>query len=170
MLIGDSHVRRLQLVGVMDFFRRRGWVLTCIARGGANVHFLNQSIPRADMAVIMIGSNDIDNGSSAHDLMCKIYHNAMKYIELGLVKHVIVMGLWPRNSYVFNRYATYFNALGHALRGDRHVTFWQWSRKLTIRLSYDGVHGLPVVYMRAIRYVLAPVLWVSKTKLRSMYF
>ena len=55
------------------------------------------------------------------------------------------------------------------MQGLPDITFWQWSRKLTIRLDIDGVHGIPNVYRRAMRFVLSAVFWVAKTKLRALY-
>lgn len=171
-LIGDSHVKRLERTGVFDFFVTRGWALTCYATGGAKVsqNYLERYFAPADIGIIMLGSNDLDDGMPANELLMRLVDRANRFLYTGTFKHVIIMGLWPRNSRIFNNRARYFNSLGWNLYGNAGITFWQWSRKLTVRLCADGVHGFPNVYRRAVRFVLSAVLWVSKTKMRRFFF
>lgn len=168
ILIGDSHVRRLKEAGIEAFFLERNLNLICYYKGGAKVNNgdLQVNLPQADIAVVMIGSNDLDVGVPANSLLSLIMDRAMQLLRTRTVKHVIIMGQWPRRSRWFNNRSRYFNGLGKCLKGRKDVTFWQWSKKLTIKLSSDGVHGIPRVYERAVRYVASAVFWVTKTKLQ----
>ena len=165
-------MNRLQRAHIIEFFENRGWNLTCCARGGAKVtqNYLEGQFPQADIGILMIGSNDIDDGLSAYELLLKLVEYAYRFVYSGTYKHVIIMGLWPRNNRHFNNVTQYFNHLGWQLWGTAGITFWQWSKKLTVRLGDDGVHGVPNVYRRAPRFVLSGIMWVAKTKLQHFYF
>ena len=170
--VGDFHVRRVKENKAIDFFKHRGWSLTCIHRGRATVAkgYLDFNFPKADIIILMIGSNDISNGYPARGLLSILIDKAKFLLANQRAKHVIIMSLWARNSRQFNQHAKYFNSLGTCLYGNPGITFWQLSKKLTVKLSLDGVHCIPRTYARSARYILSAVVWVAKTKCLSLSY
>lgn len=162
-VIGDSHVRRIsQMAG--SFFLDRKLEVSFRHRGGATVDFL--SIPPGqeyfDVVVFALGSNDLDSGLlQPGQLLDRLVLQANDYIAAGLCSRVIIMGLWPRANRFFNRQSRLFNELGSAQRSGK-ILFWNWSRKLKVRIGADRVHLVQNSYRRALKYLASPMLYVLK--------
>ena len=158
-MIGDSHVRRMRDThGSYEFFNARGIDIEFRCRGGATTNFL--TIPthqqKYDLIVFSIGTNDIDQGKTPYNLIQELFHYAWQYVYYEFTPKVVVMSLFPRYAANVNRQIEVFNHMLRSYSND-YCAGWLWSKKLTLRLRYDGVHLTNRCYTRALKYLASPI-------------
>lgn len=166
LIAGDSHVRRVRQFS--DFMRRkldRGQVdIDFLYKGGATLHHMESKLDNlapVDLLVLMIGGNDLGNGATDTAIISSLDRVVRKALDSGF-KAVTVTSLWPRQSSQYNRRVFELNKrLENTFSGYNNVHFWSWDRRMSYR-TYDGVHLEENGYRKAIKYLLAAVLWSIK--------
>lgn len=149
----------------LQTFRARGLSVTYRCRGGAHTDFLQipHNQEHYELIIISIGSNDLDDGKEPDTVLADIFYYAWLYVYYGFTPKVVVMSLFPRASLGTNTKITHFNSRLKLYSND-YCVGWLWSRKLTIRLRYDGVHLTEHCYRRALKYLTSPMLLFGRIK------
>ena len=126
--------------------------------GGATADFL--AIPASqkcyDLIVFAIGSNDLDQGKSPYNLIQDLFHHAWQYVYNQHTPKVVVMSLFPRAATSVNHKINVFNHMLKSYSND-YCVGWLWSKKLTMRLRFDGVHLTKLCYKRSLKYLASPI-------------
>ena len=161
MIIGDSHVRRLQQHGHWLNFHLQQVRVDWIYRGGAGIDFGErcvQDVRGYTLVILMLGGNDIANGMSPHQLMDRIGSLTSIMLQQG-PDCIIVPSLWPRQDGIYNNLIRqYADLLESRHFMDPGVTFWRWDNRQPWR-TIDGVHLLDHGYERATRTLIAMIVW-----------
>ena len=157
--MGDSHVRRMRDTSrSYAFFRNRGIDIEFRCQGGATADFL--AIPASqkcyDLIVFAIGSNDLDQGKSPYNLIQDLFHHAWQYVYNQHTPKVVVMSLFPRAATSVNHKIDLFNHMLNSYSND-YCVGWLWSKKLTMRLRFDGVHLTKLCYKHSLKYLASPI-------------
>ena len=168
LVIGDSHVRRIrEYQHLITAKLRQGRVsIDWRFRGGAYLDFAEREVERAygyDIIVMMVGGNDLDRGTPRASIEAS-YARMENLARIRGVKRLIVTSIWPRRDANFNAvartHARVCSSLYQNLRRNL-ITFWEWDERQPFR-TYDGVHLEHHGYEKAVKYLLAPILWVIK--------
>lgn len=166
MVMGDSHVRRLESWScIIDRKCREGAMdISFYHRGGARLDFVERNLDHAigcDMLVIMVGGNDLASGIPQNSLVAAYDRITRRALELG-IRAVVITSVWPRRDYRFNQRAMHLSQAlyDHYLPVER-VMFWHWDRRQSFK-TYDGVHLEQKGYKKAVTYLLAAILWGVK--------
>ena len=141
--------------------RLQGVSIEWLHRGGAGITFAETNTHRARghlLVVLMLGGNDIANGMSPEELSERIRRVVDRLLQEG--PHcVIVPSIWPRQDGSFNnqirKYADIMESRHHS---NPVLTFWRWDNRQSWR-TYDGVHLQQRGYERAIRTLVAMIVW-----------
>ena len=161
LIIGDSHVRRLQEVSHLLHNHLQDVVIKWVHRGGADITFAESNVHRArghQLVIVMLGGNDIANGTSPEDLATQT-GRLVDNLHLQGPDNVIVPSIWPRQSRSFNdRIMRYADIMESRHYRDPVLTFWRWDNRQPWR-TYDGVHLLRRGYERATRTLVAMIVW-----------
>ena len=164
--MGDSHVRRIgAFTNLLHTKLSRGEVSVSFShRGGAGLNFILNNIEQArgfDILIIMAGGNDLTRGAKI-PYFKQTYDTIEEMArELG-VKQVIITSFWPRRAPAYNHMAReHHEYFEDHFRTNRLMTFWNWDRRQAFR-TYDGVHLEQRGYQKAVRYLIAPILWSIK--------
>lgn len=136
------------------------------ARGGANMSYAWQFARRPymcyDVVVIMLGGNDISNGEPIPALVNEARRVARAFFTNHCsVQRVIFPSIWPRYEHQFNvRAQRYFDALKSLEDNHSNVTCWKWDWRQPWQ-TIDGVHLSPQGYEKAIKYLIAIIVWAA---------
>lgn len=162
LVIGDSHVRRLQreAFGVRE--RLAGIETNFMGAGGSGSEFVLSNAWRADgyrVVIVMTGGNDLANGHSLPHIIRQYQLIADSLLSRRGVEAVIFPSIWPRRDNRFNGGATQLaDCIQHLFRNNSRVALWRWDRRQPFR-TYDGVHLTQNGYRRAMRYLVPIILW-----------
>lgn len=171
MIAGDSHVGRLmRFRHIMSRKLYRGDVeVDFVFKGGAHLHHMEEKLADmepVDLLVLLVGGNDVDDGATNSAVIASFDRIARKALDKGF-KAVTITSLWPRRSVKYNDRIFELNGLlSQRFAGYSNVSFWMWDRRQTFK-TYDGVHLELAGYKRAIKYLVAAVLWSVKRMLGS---
>ena len=164
--MGNSHVRRIGAFGdLLHTKLNRGEVSVSFShRGGAGLNFVINNLEQArgfDILVIMAGGNDLTRGAKIPYFQQTYDTIEETARELG-VQQVIITSFWPRRAPSYNQMAREH----HEYFEDHFIvnglmTFWSWDRRQSFR-TFDGVHLEQKGYQKAIKYLIAPILWAIK--------
>ena len=106
----------------------------------------------------MLGGNDIANGMSPEELAARVRRVADQMVQEG-PDCVIVPSIWPRQDGVFNdRIRRYADVMEGRYFGDPLLTFWRWDNRQSWR-TYDGIHLMQRGYIRAVKTLVAMIVW-----------
>ena len=164
--MGDSHVRRIAVHRnlLQDKLNRGEVSVSFIHRGGAELHFILQNLDQArgfDILIIMAGGNDLANGAQLPYYSTYYNYIEEKARELN-ISQVIITSLWPRHNPAYNAMARqHFEYWSDFYNQHNLIAFWSWDRRQSYR-TYDGIHLEQRGYEKAIRYLIAPILWAVK--------
>ena len=166
LVIGDSHVRRInEFMPLIDSKLRQGYVTVDLEfRGGSGLSFAEERLRRArgyDIVIIMVGGNDLDRGAT-HVCFEHAYAVFERLARQAGIRSVIITSLLPRQDPWFNtRARQHFRECWDRYYGRRDsiITFWQWDLRQPFR-TIDGVHLERPAYRKAVKSLLAPILWV----------
>lgn len=163
LVIGDSHVRRLEEFRGRADRSLRQVSLEFVYRGGAHIRFAEERrhlASRRDVVVLCIGGNDLsDSRVTPTQVADRLYALAERLIDHCEVQCVVVMALWPRSSGPYNRRVAEVNGdLERRMRLHPAMALWQWNTRLRLR-NYDGVHLERQNYDRAVRSLVAAIVW-----------
>ena len=138
--------------------------VTFVHKGGAQLHFVHCNLEQArgyDILIVMAGGNDLASGAKLD--YYRRYYDIIETEarEMG-VQQVIITSFWPRQDSAYNTMVRQHHEYWTA-HYDHHnlMTFWTWDRRQCFR-TYDGIHLEQRGYQKAIRYLIAPILWAIK--------
>ena len=164
--MGDSHVRRIEEYrGLMDGKLNRGEIaVSFVYRGGAGLDFILCNMEQArgyDILIVMAGSNDLSRQAKR-----PYFEHCYRIIEersreLG-VRQTVITSFWPRKDVQYNRVALlHHQHMSVCLKDHPRMTYWSWDRRQPSR-TYDSVHLHQHGYEKAVKYLIAPILWAAK--------
>ena len=159
-MTGDLHMKRLNEVQHILGNHLQEVSVDWLHQGGAGVSFAERNIRRARgylIVIIMLGGNDIANGMSPEQLADRMNQVANDILDEG--PHcVIIPSLWPRQNKIFNNHRSYADRMEERYFMDPVITFWRWDVRQTWS-TYDGVHLERRGYERAVRTIVAMIVW-----------
>lgn len=171
--IGDSHLARLINDGVR--FPCRG-MCKFFARRGGKINYLEHVVGEiinyrgvADVTVIFIGGNDIDNEYADITSLASRYAKVVNLLQQ-LGSKVMVMDQWRRPgaragelTYTIN--LEYFNYLFSQLI-NAGVWQWKWGKRIVFNEKFfhlDGVHCRQGQYRKVARYLGAAAIAAARS-------
>ena len=163
LVVGDSHVRRMQQHAPDLANRLRNCSVEWWHRGGAVLadaeRISHQTIQDHRVVVLMVGGNDLANGTSPDSILRRWHELAKRWLGLRGVRTVVLPMVWPRGGGLFNRRARSLSErLQARYQGRRDIVYWEWDRRQPWK-TVDGVHLSRRGYRRALRYLVAVVVW-----------
>lgn len=168
-LIGDSHLYWLKEADITTGIARRENTRWHTKRGGRYDFLLNaldviEWEVEADITVIMLGGNDLDQPDLDIRALANKYIIAFNRLETA-GKVVLYMKAWPRPGARHGsvNYWTNVNFFEHLI--DRYCWAWQWDKSLKFTdnfFAHDGVHCKKSRLKKVYRYLTSAVLAVLK--------
>lgn len=160
-MIGDSHLYWLEPTGIAA----QGNIRWHTMRGGRFPFLMDRTEwlewePEADITVVMIGGNDLDQKDVDVRALANDYIQAFNRLR-EISKLVIYMKAWPRPGarYGSIAYWTNVNYFEHLI--EEHCWMWQWDKTLRFTEQFyarDGVHCTDSRRKKVARFLTAAVL------------
>lgn len=177
--IGDSHLARLVESGVRFPCQGR---CRFFSRKGAKINFLEDTTRNiirrgvADVTVIFIGGNDIDNKyADVRDLAERYAAAANSLQRKGSL--VMIMDQWKRpgaraGECTYTTNLEYFNYIFPKLI-NFEVWQWEWGKRIVFNKNFfykDGVHCTRFQYRKVARYLGAAAIAAARRLCWQLYY